>query len=163
MFDRPEIHKAFNHSQVVHVVDATGNNQGQGPTSFVSFFSTTPGKLTKEVDYMGESFTCGRDKVVDFVTFSVKYGCVAHDQTQAGWSESDIPLLHVTDDTVSGLKRITRISIDTRSSRRWVLAINTEEVEDFKLEGIMNYLFLLYVSRRHPVTLMHHLSYRANY
>ncbi|OWM70192.1 hypothetical protein CDL15_Pgr026042 [Punica granatum] len=120
---------------VVHVVDATGNKQGQGPTSYVSFFSTTPGKLTKEVDQIGEGFVCGRDKVVDFISFSVKYGCWTHDETEAGWSESDLPLLLIGDDTDSGLKRITRVSIDTKSSVRWVLAINTEEVEDFKLEG----------------------------
>lgn len=85
---------------------------------------------------MGEGFVCGRDKVIDFVTFSVKYGCLTHDETKAGWSKSDVPFLFVTDDTDSGFKRVTRILIDTKSSIRWVLAINTEEVEDFKLEGI---------------------------
>ncbi|KAK4750235.1 hypothetical protein SAY87_027684 [Trapa incisa] len=120
---------------VVHVVDATSNNSGQGPTSYISFFSSTPGKLTKEIDYMEEGFVCGRDKVIDFVTFSVQYGCLTHDETEAGWSESDIPLLYVAEDNDYGSKRITRVSVDTKSSIRWVLAINTEEVEDFKLEG----------------------------
>ncbi|KAK4776538.1 hypothetical protein SAY86_005226 [Trapa natans] len=50
---------------VVRVVDATTINSGQGPTSYISLFSSTPGKLTKEIDYMEEGFVCGTDKVID--------------------------------------------------------------------------------------------------
>ncbi|XP_048135040.1 endoplasmic reticulum metallopeptidase 1 isoform X2 [Rhodamnia argentea] len=118
---------------VVHIVDATINKQEQ-PDSYVSFFSTTPGKLTKEVEQIGGGFTCGRDKVVDLVTFSVKYGCWSYDDTEGGWSKTDIPTLLVINDG-KGDKRITEVSLDTKSSTRWVLAVNTEYIEDFKLEG----------------------------
>ncbi|KAK4766207.1 hypothetical protein SAY87_007849 [Trapa incisa] len=77
-------------------------------------------------------------RVVDATTINsgqVQYGCLTCDETEAGWSESDIPLLYVVEDNDIGLERITRVSIDTKSSIRWVLAINTEEIEEFKLEG----------------------------
>ncbi|XWS66161.1 hypothetical protein CRYUN_Cryun05aG0176200 [Craigia yunnanensis] len=113
---------------VVHVVDTTGI--GEKPNSFVSLFSITPGKLTKEIDQIKEGFVCGRHKAVDFVTFSVKYGCLTFDETEGGWNESDIPALDVVNDT-NGDKRITQVAIDTKRSIRWFLAINTEEIEDF--------------------------------
>ncbi|KAF2318521.1 hypothetical protein GH714_008562 [Hevea brasiliensis] len=90
---------------VVHVVDTTGSyGNKQDPTSYISLFSTTPGKLTKE-------------------------------DTKGGWSDTDIPALHVESDT-KGDERITQVSIDTKVSIRWSLAINTEEVEDFILTGV---------------------------
>lgn len=114
------------------------------PSSYVSLFSTTPGKLTKEIEHIGEGFVCGRDKVIDFVTFSVKYGCWTEDNVGSGWSELDIPTLHVKSD-IKADDRNTQISIDTKSSIRWSLAINTEEIEDFKLKGIIHDgEFLLY-------------------
>lgn len=120
---------------VVHVVDASGRyGEKQDPLSYISLFSNTPGKLEKEVEQIKEGFTCGKDKVVDFVTFSVNYGCWTHDDTESGWSESDIPTLHVDSDTKGG-ERITRVLIDTKSSMRWSLAINTKEIEDFILKG----------------------------
>lgn len=118
---------------VVHIVDATTSKQEQ-PDSYVSFFSTTPGKLTKEVEQIGGGFTCGRDKIVDLVTLSVKYGCWSYDDTEGGWSKTDIPTLAVIKDD-KGDKRITEVLLDTKSSTRWVLAVNTEYIEDFKLEG----------------------------
>lgn len=118
---------------VVHVVDATERyGEKQDPSSYISLFSMTPGKLTKEVEHIKEGFTCGRDKVLDFVTFSVKYGCLTYDDAESGWSESDVPILHVGSDT-KGDERITQVSIDTKDSTRWSLAINTEEIEDFEL------------------------------
>lgn len=102
----------------------------------MSLFSTTPGKLTKEVEQIQEGFVCGRDKEIDFVTFSVKYGCWTYKDTESGWSESEIPTLHVDNDD-KGDERITRVSIDTKGSVRWVLAINTEEIEDFWLQGMV--------------------------
>lgn len=126
-------------SQVVHVVDTTGRFEGkQDTSSYVSLFSVTPGKLNKEVEQIKEGFVCGRDKVVDFVTFSVKYGCWTYDDTKGGWSKSDIPTFHIDSDTKSS-ERITQISVDTKGSIRWVLAINTEEIEDFKFKGTMNF------------------------
>ncbi|PON50933.1 Peptidase M [Trema orientale] len=119
---------------VVHVVDTS---EKQEPSSFVSIFSATPGKLTKEIEHINEGFICGRDKAVDFVTFSVKYGCWAHKDTEEGWSKSELPLLHVDSDT-HGNKRITQVSIDTKSSTRWSLAINFKEIEDFALEDAGN-------------------------
>ncbi|EXC48064.1 Endoplasmic reticulum metallopeptidase 1 [Morus notabilis] len=119
---------------VVQVVDSTGK---EDPSSFVSIFSTTPGKLTKEVEQVNEGFICGRDKVVDFVTFSVKYGCWAYNENEDGWSKSDVPLLNVDSDT-NQHKRITQVSIDTKSSTRWSLAINFEEIEDFALKDAGN-------------------------
>lgn len=120
----------------MHVVDTTGGDgENQDPSSYISLFSNTPGKLTKEVEQIKEGFICGRDRVIDFVTFSVKYGCWTYDDTKTGWSKSDIPTLHVASDT-KGDDRITRVSIDTKVSTRWSLAINTKEIEDFKLTGI---------------------------
>ncbi|XP_059458453.1 uncharacterized protein LOC132188059 [Corylus avellana] len=119
---------------VVHVVDTTGRFEGkQDTSSYVSLFSVTPGKLNKEVEQIKEGFICGREKVVDFVTFSVKYGCWTYDDTEGGWSKSDIPTFHVDSDTKSS-ERITQVSLDTKGSIRWVLAINTEEIEDFKFK-----------------------------
>ncbi|KAI5346103.1 hypothetical protein L3X38_013982 [Prunus dulcis] len=116
---------------VVHVVDMTRSFDGkQDPRSYVSLFSSTPGKLTKEVEQINEGFRCGRDKVVDLVTFSVKYSCWTFDDTDSGWSESDVPTMHVDSDT-HGDERITRVLIDTKGSTRWTLAINADEIEDF--------------------------------
>jgi hypothetical protein len=121
--------------QVVHVVDATGKlDERHATVSYVSLFSTTPGNLNKEVEQIDESFVCGKDKPIDFVTFSVKYGCRTYNDTTSGWSEADIPTMHVESDTKEN-ERITQVSINTKESVRWVLAINTKEIEDFKLTG----------------------------
>lgn len=126
-------------SQVVHVVDTSGGyGERQDPSSYISLFSNTPGKLTKEVEQIKEGFICGRDKVVDFVTFSVNYGCWTYDDTKGGWSESDIPTLHVGSDTKAD-ERVTQVSIDTKASTRWSLAINTLEIEDFIFKGVLNF------------------------
>ncbi|KAK6270958.1 hypothetical protein POUND7_008056 [Theobroma cacao] len=119
---------------VVHVVDTTGRF-GAKPISFVSLSSITPGKLTKEIDQVREGFVCGRHKVIDFVTFSVKYGCLTFDETEGGWNESDIPMLDVVYDTNNGVRRITQVAIDTKRSIRWFLAINTEEIDDFMFKA----------------------------
>ncbi|KAJ4846680.1 hypothetical protein Tsubulata_019727 [Turnera subulata] len=119
---------------VVHVVETMAREGKQDPRSYISLFSTTPGKLTSEAEKIGEGFVCGRDKVVDFVSFEVKYGCWTDEDSKDGWSESDIPILHVDSD-IKEDKRITEISIDTKTSIRWSLAINFEEIEDFILKG----------------------------
>lgn len=116
-------------------MDATGKpDEGQNPVSYVSLFSTTPGKLNKEVEQIDEGFVCGKDETVDLVTFSVKYGCRTYNDATSGWSESDIPAMHADSDA-KGNERITQVSINTKGSVRWVLAINTEEIEDFELKG----------------------------
>lgn len=127
----------FYGSQVVHVVDTT-ERVGEKPDSFVSLFSITPGKLTKEIDQIKEGFVCGRHKVVDFVTFSVKYGCLTFDETEGGWNESDIPTIDVVNDRNED-KRVTHVAIDTKRSIRWFLAINAEEIEDFMFKGIIKF------------------------
>lgn len=117
---------------VVHVVDTTGSYGGtQEPNTYISMFSTTPGKLTREAEEIG-GFICGKDKVIDFVTFSVKYGCWAEDDVGGGWDQSDIPTLLIERDTKED-DRVTQISINTKASSRWTLGINTEEIDDFKL------------------------------
>ncbi|KAM1672807.1 hypothetical protein FF2_040604 [Malus domestica] len=116
---------------VVHVVDTTGSVDGnQDPRSYVSLFSFTPGKLTEEAEQINEGFRCGRDKVVDLVTFSAKYSCWTYDDGDSGWSKSDIPTMNVGSDT-HGNERTTRVLLDTKGSTRWTLAINADDIEDF--------------------------------
>lgn len=120
----------------MHVVDATGlSAEKTEPVSYVSMFSTTPGNLVKESEHIGEGFVCGRDRYLDFVTFSVNYSCWMDKGAEAGWRKSDIPEIHVESDS-KGKSRETLISIDAKVSTRWVLGINTEEIEDFQLKGI---------------------------
>ncbi|XP_011084329.1 endoplasmic reticulum metallopeptidase 1 isoform X2 [Sesamum indicum] len=119
---------------VVHVVDETRTNgEKLEPVSYISLFSTTPGNLIKEADHIGEGFVCGTDRHLDFVTFSVNYSCSTDKGAATGWLESDIPAIHVDKD-VKGESRETQISIDTRASTRWSLAINTREIDDFRLK-----------------------------
>ncbi|XP_054814266.1 uncharacterized protein LOC129314846 [Prosopis cineraria] len=145
---------------VVHVVDATGNfaEGQQNISSYVSLFSTTPGKLIKEVEQIQEGFVCGRGKEVDFVTFSVKYGCWTSKDTESDWSESEIPKLHVDSDA-KGDERITRVSIDTKGSVRWVIAINTEEIEDFKFVDTENSEELIPVGKKGSVDGWHMIQF----
>ncbi|CAH9055161.1 unnamed protein product [Cuscuta epithymum] len=116
---------------VVHVVDATGK---EDPVSHISLFSTTPGNLNKEAEEIGEGFICGRNKPFDFVTFSVKYSCYTVKNAKIGWKESDIPLLRAESDVKGNSSRVTRVVVDTKSSTRWSLGINTDEVQDFQLK-----------------------------
>ena len=116
-------------------------DQGQNPISYVSLFSNTPGNLNKEVKQIDEGFVCGRDKTVDFVTFSVKYGCWTYNDTTNDWTEMDIPTMNVVSDA-KGNGRITQVSINTKGSIRWVLAINIEEIEDFEFKGTF---FLMHI------------------
>ncbi|RDX80742.1 hypothetical protein CR513_38674, partial [Mucuna pruriens] len=136
---------------VVHVVDATGkHDEGQNPISYVSFFSNTPGNLDKEIEQINEGLVCGKDKTVDFVTFSVKYGCWTYNDTANGWSEMDIPTMNVVDDA-KGNGRITQVSINTKASIRWALAINTEEIEDFEFKDARNSEELISVDKKSSV------------
>lgn len=130
-----DISRAVN---VVHVVDASGRNgEYREPSSFVSFFSTTPGKLTKEIQHIDEGFVCGRENVVDFVTFTTSYSCWTKDDSANGWSESDIPALNVESD-IRADERLTQVTIDAKVSIRWTLAINTNKIEDFRLKDAEN-------------------------
>ncbi|XP_058749744.1 uncharacterized protein LOC131622723 [Vicia villosa] len=144
---------------VVHVVDATGKlDERHTPVSYVSLFSTTPGNLNKEVEQINENFVCGKDKPVDFVTFSVKYGCRTYNDITSGWSEADIPTIHVENDAKEN-GRITQVSINTKDSIRWVLAINTEEIEDFKLTDTVNSEELIPVDKKSGVDGWHIIQF----
>ncbi|XP_004496279.1 uncharacterized protein [Cicer arietinum] len=144
---------------VVHVVDATGGlDEIHTPESYVSLFSTTPGNLNKEVEHINESFICGKNKTVDFVTFSVKYGCRTYNDATSGWSEDDIPTMHVGSDAKEN-KRITQVSINTKDSVRWVLAINTDEIEDFKLNDARSSEELISVDRKSSVDGWHIIQF----
>ncbi|XP_038999127.1 uncharacterized protein LOC120124539 [Hibiscus syriacus] len=129
---------------VVHVVDTTGRF-GEKTSSYVSLFSFAPGVFTEEVEEIKEGFVCSRHKAIDYVTFSVTYGCLTFDETEEGWDESDIPTLKVVEDE-NGEKRITRVAIDTERSIHWFLSINTKEIKDFTFKGIMKLLHLIRLS-----------------
>jgi hypothetical protein len=128
----------------VHVVDtAESYIKAQGPSSYISLYSNTPGKLTREVETLkDEEFFCGRNKTIDFVTFSVNYGCWSYLDGQSGWTKSEIPTIQVESDSKTDVRE-TIVSIDTKSATRWALAINMEEVDDFRLYGsILELLYL---------------------
>nr|CAB3487673.1 unnamed protein product [Digitaria exilis] len=122
---------------VVHVVDTTRIDDGnREPLSYISLFSNTPGKLTKElVDLGDEEFFCGRNMTIDFVTFTMKYGCWSYKDSNTGWSKSEVPVVLVESDLVTDGARQTVISVDTKSSTRWALGINKQEIEDFTVQG----------------------------
>lgn len=116
-------------------MDATGRYGNQDPASFVSLFSATPGKLTKEVENLrDEEFACGRNKTLDFVTFTVNYGCWSSKDCNNGWSKLEIPELLVESDSMPDVRK-TRVLIDTKQATRWSLAVNREEISDFTFEG----------------------------
>ncbi|XP_062226190.1 uncharacterized protein LOC133924597 [Phragmites australis] len=121
---------------VVHVVDTTGINDGNRESlSYISLFSNTPGKLTKElVDLGDEEFSCGRNMTIDFVTFTMKYGCWSYQDSSTGWSKSEVPVLLVESDSVTYGARQTVIAVDTKSSTRWSLGINKQEINDFTIQ-----------------------------
>ncbi|KAH6763572.1 Zn-dependent exopeptidases superfamily protein [Perilla frutescens var. hirtella] len=123
---------------VVHVVDARGVSRvNPKPVSYISMFSVTSGDLIKEADHTGEGFVCGRDRYIDFVTFSVNYSCWTDKSAETGWLNSEVPAIYVAKDT-RGENRETQIVIETRISTRWALAINTGEIEDFQMKGTAN-------------------------
>lgn len=121
---------------VVHVVEATSNKGNHSQLkSYISLSSVTPGKLTEEMKHLkDENFICGKGNPVDFVTYSVKYGCVSLDDTTDGWSERDFPTIQVESDNIFEGKRETVLSVDMKVSNRWVMAINDVEIKGFKLE-----------------------------
>ncbi|XP_021747403.1 endoplasmic reticulum metallopeptidase 1-like [Chenopodium quinoa] len=117
---------------VVHVVDTMGgHDNARDPTSYISFFSSTPGNLDREIEQINEGFECGRETAVDFVTFSVNYGCLSYNETEQGWSDLDIPKIEIKSDRKMDL-RVTELSIDTGVSTRWSIAINTDEITNFE-------------------------------
>jgi hypothetical protein len=120
----------------VHVVDITESYiTAQEPSSYISIYSNTPGKLTREVERLkDEEFFCGHNNTIDFVTFAVNYGCWSYLDGQSGWTESEIPTIQVESDSKTGVRE-TIVSVDTKSATRWALAINMEEVDDFILYG----------------------------
>ncbi|KAL8218251.1 hypothetical protein R6Q57_021624 [Mikania cordata] len=123
---------------VVHVVEASGRNgEHKEPISYISLFSTTPGKLTKEIGQINEGFLCGRENITDFVTFATSYSCCTKSDSVTGWTKNDIPTLNVETDSKTD-ERFTQVTIDTKLSTRWSLAINTNKIEDFRLKDAEN-------------------------
>ncbi|XP_017247277.1 uncharacterized protein LOC108218711 isoform X3 [Daucus carota subsp. sativus] len=143
---------------VVHVVDTTGIYEGKEASSYISLFSSAPGKLTKEAEIIGEGFVCGRDKKIDFVTFSVQYGCWTQHGIESGWSKSDIPILRVENDNRED-NRITEVIIDTKLSTRWSLAINTNEIEDFRLRDVAGNSELIMLGEKSSVDGWHIIQF----
>lgn len=121
---------------VVHVVETNGSYaHNQEPSSYVSLFSYTPGKLVEESKSLkDEAFDCGRKTTVDFASFTLNYACLSFKDTDAGWSKMEIPSLEVERDSSVG-SRITRVLVDTKLSKRWSLAINTKLISDFSFEA----------------------------
>lgn len=117
-------------------MDTTGNDiNAQEPLSYISLHSNTPGKLTREVESLkDEEFFCGRNNTVDFVSFTVNYGCWSYVDGKSGWTKSEIPTIQVESDSKTDVRE-TLVSIDTKSATRWALAINMEEIDDFRLYG----------------------------
>ncbi|GER43233.1 endoplasmic reticulum metallopeptidase 1, partial [Striga asiatica] len=64
--------------------------------------------LNKEAHDIGEGFVCGKDKHLDFVTFSVNYSCWSDKNAEKGWAKFDIPTIHVDEDS-KGESRFTQI------------------------------------------------------
>ncbi|XP_020584845.1 LOW QUALITY PROTEIN: endoplasmic reticulum metallopeptidase 1 [Phalaenopsis equestris] len=119
---------------VVHVVETNSYAHNQEPSSYVTLFSLTPGNLVEESKGLkDEEFDCGRKTTLDFISFTVKYGCLSFKDTDAGWNKLEIPLLDVESDSTAGF-RTTRVLVDTKHSKRWSLAINTELITDFSIE-----------------------------
>lgn len=75
----------------------------------------------------------------DFVTFTMKYGCSSYKESNTGWSKSEVPVLLVESDSVTGGARQTVVSVDTKSSTRWALGINKDEIDDFTVQGELNH------------------------
>ncbi|KAL4575198.1 hypothetical protein LXL04_022040 [Taraxacum kok-saghyz] len=128
-----DISRAVN---VVHIVDTSGNKE---PNSYISLFSTTPGKLTKEIHQINEGFQCGTQNLIDFVTFTASYSCwTKGNSVNNGWSLTDIPKLNFekTDSITTQKEKetLTQVTIDTKMSTRWSLAINTNKIQDFRLK-----------------------------
>ncbi|KAK9699344.1 hypothetical protein RND81_08G168500 [Saponaria officinalis] len=117
---------------VVHVVDAMERHgKVKDYTSYLSLFSFTPGNLDREVQEIKESLQCDRQKTIDFVTFSVQYGCWTNDDAESGWNPSEIPSLEIKRDTKID-ERVTEVSMDTKFSTRWSLAVNTDLISEFE-------------------------------
>ena len=120
---------------MVHVVETTGTKESQNIQSYISLFSPTPGKLTDVVEnFEGKEFSCGNNRTLDLVTFTVTYGCWSSHDAEERLSKSDIPMLNIESDHEVGIRK-TKVLIDTKLSHRWALSINTEYISDFSFEG----------------------------
>lgn len=144
---------------VVHVVDAMGiKGKVKDYTSYVSLFSSTPGNLNKESGQIKEGFECGKEQALDFVTFSVKYGCRTYNETESGWSDHDIPRILVKSDEKTDV-RVTEISIDTKVSRRWSMGINTDKISDFRFRVSGDAVELVSMSNKSSVDGWHTIQF----
>lgn len=53
----------------------------------------------------------------------------------SGSKESDVPSFDVESDLINeGHERIRKVQVGTKISNRWVLGVNTDEVEDFQID-----------------------------
>ncbi|XP_076936281.1 uncharacterized protein LOC143603348 [Bidens hawaiensis] len=144
---------------VVHVVNASGRNgDHKEPISYISLFSTTPGKLTKEIEHIDEGFTCGTKNKTDFVTFTTSYSCLTNSDSVNGWTESDIPTLNVETDSKTD-ERFTHVTIDTKLSTRWSLSINTNKIQDFRLKDDENGEELIQIGTKGSVDGWHNIQF----
>ncbi|KAI7754782.1 hypothetical protein M8C21_015922, partial [Ambrosia artemisiifolia] len=151
-----DISRAVN---VVHVVEASARNgENKEPNSFISLFSTTPGKLTKEIEHIDEGFVCGRENITDFVTFTTSYSCWTEDDSVNGWTKNDIPTLDVETDSKTD-ERFTQVTIDTKLSTRWFLAINANKIQDFRLKDAENDEELIQIGTKSGSDGWHNIQY----
>jgi hypothetical protein len=65
--------------------------------------------------------------------------CSSFKESNTGWSKSEVPVLRVESDSVTGGARQTVVTVDTKSWTRWLLGINKEEIDDFTVEGELNH------------------------
>lgn len=123
---------------VVHVVEVGTIDGVQSPlSSYVTLCSLTPGKLIRESAFLkDEGFSCGKMEGLDMVTHNVKYGCSVSTDDEEDDEEyfTHFPKLYVSDDKLVNDERVTSVFMYTAEAHRWVLAINTTEVNSFQLE-----------------------------
>lgn len=121
---------------LVHVIDTDGGQGGGSgtPHSFLSLSSVTMGNLNHEASLIADKeLVCGRNMSLDFATYEVKYGC----QKPLLMDESlwnDRPSLVISRDDM-GPVRETTVVLNAGKAHRWYMAINSNEISGFRLEG----------------------------
>ena len=130
----PNIGRGIN---LVHIIDTDlAKGDADHSQSYISLSSVTMGNLNREVELMGDKdLVCGRSDGPDFANYVVKYGC----QKQVSVDESlwkARPILTVVRDERDE-QRKTTLQLNTGDSLRWFLAINSDKVEAFMLEAVL--------------------------
>ncbi|KAI5081712.1 hypothetical protein GOP47_0001455 [Adiantum capillus-veneris] len=124
---------------VVHVVEVGSSNGVLRPTSsYVSFSSLTPGKLTKEWSFIKEEgFVCERGVAIDMVTHVIKYGCTSFTDLDREESHlTEYPMLELQEEKEMKGERVAIFRLNAQAARRWVMAINTTDLKSFQLDAI---------------------------